>query len=304
MHFEEGVGLVCAGGVGQSFLARMPALLQRLGPIKTSVFRLSRQVANTLRAGRAVSHHSALESCKLILVRVPEARLDSVLRELVARAPIRQTPFCSNIVVLCDCVRDSLAPSALLGTGARVATLNPIPDSGERIFVAEGHPAAVRHLRVLLAENQRKLIGLRPGAKPLFFAGIHAGAPLLLPWIAAGMACLRAAGFSRPEAAVVGEILGVRVLRKYAKAGAKVWSRITAAELRAALEHGVPVIRARDPRLADLYEQGIRVALSQFKAGTAEKRPPASAESRASSDNPDALRSSPLPATRARRAPA
>lgn len=304
MELEDGVGLVCAGSVGQSFLARMPALLRHLGPIKTSGFRVSRQVANSLRAGEAASHYSVLESCRLILVWVPEARLERVLRELVARTPIRKAPLSTNMLVLCDCVRDSLAVSALHGTGARVATLNPIPDSGERIFVAEGHPATVRRLHALFAENQRKLIALRPGTKPLFFAGIHAGAPLLLPWIAAGMACLRAAGFSRSEAATVGEILGGRVLRKYAKAGAKAWSRITAVELRAALEHGVPEIRARDPRLGDLYEQGIRLALSQFKPGTAAKRPPAAAESRTSCDNPAARRSSRLPAKPARRSPA
>lgn len=264
MQSKDGVGLICAGGVGRSFLARMPALLRQLGPIKTSTFRVSRQAANTLRAGRAVSHHSALESCQLILVSVPEARLDRVLQNLVARTPIRQTPFSSNMVVLCGCVRDSLAPTALHGTGARVATLNLIPDSGERIFVAEGHPATVRFLRTFFAASQRKVIGLKPGTKPLFFAGIHVGAPLLLPWIAAGMASLRAAGFSRSEAAEVGQILGTRSLRKYAKAGAKAWNRITETELRRALEHGLPEIRMRDRRLADLYEQGIRLALAQF----------------------------------------
>ena len=36
MSLEDGMGLVCAGGVNQSFLARMPALLAHLGPIKAS----------------------------------------------------------------------------------------------------------------------------------------------------------------------------------------------------------------------------------------------------------------------------
>ncbi len=264
MHSEEGVGLVCAGGVGQSFLARMPALLRRLGPIKTSTFRTSRLAANQLRAGEAASHYSALEACRLILVWMPEARMDKVLRDLVARTPIRRSPFSANMVVLCECVRDSQVCSAFQGTGARVATLNPIPDSGERLFVAEGHPAAVRHLRGLFAESQRKVIALRPGSKALFFAGVHAGAPLLLPWIAAGMASLRAAGFSRSQAAEVGELLGVRTLRKYAKAGARAWNRTTETELRRALDSALPEIRASDPKLADLYEQGIRLALTQF----------------------------------------
>ena len=113
MQPEDGMGLVCAGGVTQSFLARMPALLRRLGPIKTSSFRVSRQTANSLRAGYAASHYSALEPCRLIIVSVPEAKLDRILRNMVARTPIRETPFSKNMVVLCGCVRDSLAPSPL-----------------------------------------------------------------------------------------------------------------------------------------------------------------------------------------------
>jgi hypothetical protein len=264
MQLEDGMGLVCAGGVSQSFLARMPALLQHLGPIKTSSFRVSRQTANSLRAGYAASHYSALEPCRLILVAAPEARLERILREMVARTPIRKAPFSKNMVVLCGCVGDSLAPSPLHGTGARVASLNLVPDSREQIFTAEGHPATVRYLRSLFAESRRKIIGLKPGSKPLFFAGIYAGTALLLPWIAACMASLRAAGFSRSEAALVGEILGRRALRKYAKAGAKSWSRHTEAGLRRALDNDIPAIRSRDPRLAELYEQGIRLTLAQF----------------------------------------
>ena len=258
------VGLLCAGGVRQSFLSRMPALLRRLGPIKSSSFRVSRKIANFLRAGYAASHYSVLESCPLILVWMPEAKLDSALRDLAARAPMRPAPFSSNIVVLCDCVRDSFAPGALGKTGARVATLNAVPESGERLFVAEGDPAAVRHLRLLLEENRRRLIALKPHTKPLFFAGIHASSPLLLPLAATGTASLRTAGFSRSQAALVNEALGARALHRYAKGGLKAWGRRTEAELRRALKHGVPEIRARFPRLADCYEEGIRLTLAQL----------------------------------------
>jgi hypothetical protein len=264
MQCEDGVGLVCAGSVNQSFLARMPALLEHLGPIKASSFRVSRQTANSLRAGYAASHYSALESCQLILVSAPEGKLDRILREMAARTPIRKAPFSKNMVVLCECVRDSLAPNPLHGTGARVASLNVIPDSREQIFVAEGHPDAVRCLRRLFADSRRRFIALKPGTKPLFFAGLHAGAPLLMPWVALGIASLRAAGFSRSEAVMVGEILGVRALRRYSKAGAKSWNRQTESGLRHALDNDIPSIRSRDSRLADLYEQGIRLALAQL----------------------------------------
>ncbi len=261
----EGMGLVCAGGVNQSFLARMPALLGRLGPIKASTYRVARQIANTLRTGEAASHYSTLEACPAIWTFVPEADLDRILRDLVAQTPFQETRRRNTMVVLCDCVRDSLAAGALRMAGARVASLNAIPGSREQIFVAEGHRDTLRMVRRLLEEDKRKLIELKPGMKPLFFAGVHAAGPLLLPWIASGMECLRAAGFTRTEAATVGEFLGVHALRSYVRAGAKAWNRRTAASLRQALENDLPAIRSGNPRLADSYEQGIRVALAAFK---------------------------------------
>jgi hypothetical protein len=265
MKFDDGMGLVCTGGLSQSFLTRMPTLLERLGPIKGCSFRISRQISNTLRAGYAASHYSALESCRMIWISVPESSLDRILRDLVAQTPLRKAPFTKTMVVLYNCARDTLTPSPLHGTGARVASLNPVPDSQERIFVAEGHRETIRALRALLAQDKRKLIRLEPATKPLFFGGIHLSAALLLPWIAAGMECLRAAGFTRAEAAMVCELLGIRALRKYGKAGAKAWNRQIGDALRRALEHDLVSIRSSDPRLADLYERGIHVALSHFR---------------------------------------
>jgi hypothetical protein len=261
----NGMGLVCAGSVNQSFLARMPALLGRVGPIKASSYRVARQIANTLRTGNAASHYSMLEACPAIWTFVPERDLDRILRDLLAQTPVRETGRRKTMVVLCDCVRDSLAAGALRAAGARVASLNPIPGSREQIFVAEGHRDTLRMVRRLLEEDKRKLIELKPGGKPLFFAGVYSAAPLLLPWIAAGMECLRAAGFTRAEAATVGEFLGVHTLRSYVRAGDKAWNRQTEAALRQALENDIPSIRSDNPRLADLYEQGIRVALAAFK---------------------------------------
>ena len=265
MKLPDGMGLVCAGGLSQSFLTRLPALLARLGPIKAPSFRVARQMSNTLRAGSPASHYSALDGCPMIWVSVPEASLDRVLRDLVVRTPIRQAPFTKTMVVLCGCERDSMAPDLLKGTGARVATLNPVPDAQEKIFVAEGHAGTVRTLRGLLERDRRKLICLQPASKPLYFAGIHMSAPLLLPWIAAGVECLRASGFTRAEAVKVGEILGSRAIKKYGKAGVKAWNRQTEAALRHALEHDLVKIRCRDARLAEIYEQGIGIALAQFR---------------------------------------
>src|SRR5262249_53220889 len=151
-------GLVGAGGVNRSFLARMPAVLGRLGPIAGSSLRVSRRISGSLRAGAGARDYSVLRACPFIWVLVPEEALDGVIRDL-ARAVLLQ----NKMVVMCDVLRDSSSSGILHNAGALVATVNCIPESGESVFVAEGHPAVTAELRKLLALDGRKLIELRPG---------------------------------------------------------------------------------------------------------------------------------------------
>src|SRR5713101_2454482 len=251
MKAEPVTGLVAAGGVSRSFLARMPELLGTLGPVKAASFRVARRIANTLRAGYAVSDYAALEACTLIWVAVPEATLDRVIRDLAA-----QTPLEGTLVVLCDSMRDSLWPSPLRTKGARIASLNAVVESNEQAFVAEGDPGVVGELSRIAPFDKRKLIELQPASKALYFSGVHLVTHLLLPWIAASVESLRAAGFTRTEATQVAQTLGARTLRAYGKAGRKAWNRDTVLALRANLEGQLETIRATDPRVAALYAQG------------------------------------------------
>jgi hypothetical protein len=255
----RGLGLVCSGGVTQSFLARMPAVLARLGPIKASSFRVSRQISRSLRAGQAASHYSALETCPIVLFAMPETMLERALMDFVSQTPIHRT-----MIVLCDSERPSCKPGPLSRTGARVASLNPVPEMHEGMFIAEGHADTLRAIRSLLEQEDRKLIELQPGMKPLFFAGVRFAAPLIMPWIAAAIESLRLAGLTRAEATAVGENIGIRTMRKYAKAGPRAWNRKTAASLRHALENDLSSLRGHDGPLSELYEQGIRTALNKF----------------------------------------
>jgi hypothetical protein len=253
------MGLVCTGSATRSFVARMPAVLARLGPIKASSFRVARQISRSLRAGQAVSHYSVLESCPIVWFAVPDTVMNRTLRDFMAQTAIRD-----NMIVLCDCEREIGEAARLARAGARVASLNPIPEPRDRSFVAEGHPETVRTLRRLLAEDDRKLIELRAGMKPLFFAGIRFSAPLLMPWIASAIESLRAAGLSRADAVAVVEHIGTRTLRRYIKAGDRAWNRQTAGGLRHALEYDLEAVRGQDPRLSELYAKAIRIAIEKF----------------------------------------
>jgi hypothetical protein len=267
MKVRTSAGLVGAGGVNQSFLARMPGLLERIGPVKGSSLRVSRRISNGLRSGTGVGDYAPFASCELIWLAVPEPSLDAISTALAAAISLH-----GKAIVLCDVMRDSFWPSPLRTAGARVATLNCIPEMGERIFVADGHPGVLAQLRKLLALERRELIELHPAAKPLYLSGLHLTADLLLPFIAGAVEGLRGAGFSRNKAARVVEHIGSRALRSYAKAGPKAWKRVLAERLHRAILHDFEAVRQRDPRLAALVAEGFPVAVKYF-AGNPRKSP-------------------------------
>jgi predicted short-subunit dehydrogenase-like oxidoreductase (DUF2520 family) len=259
MKVRKTAGLVGAGCVSRSFLARMPTLLEHLGPVKGTSFHVSRRLANSLRAGTGVAEYAALQPCELIWIFAPENLLDQLTGELAAKIRLE-----GKMVVLCDALRDSLWPNPLRTAGARVATLNCVPESRERTFIAEGHPAVIADLDRLLRRDGRKLIELRPATKSLYLSGIHLSSHLLLPWIAGAVRSLRAAGFSRAEATRAVQALGTHALRAYSKAGDKAWNRVSAEHLHHAIERDLDVLRLTDSRLAALYSEGAERMLRFF----------------------------------------
>jgi predicted short-subunit dehydrogenase-like oxidoreductase (DUF2520 family) len=258
MKSHKSTGLVCAGGVNQSFLARMPALLGRLGPVKGSSLRVSQRIANGIKAGFGTRTYEALEPCSLILLALPESNLDARSAELANAINLE-----GKVVVLCDALRDSFCPSPLRTAGAFVATLNCVPESDERVFVAEGHPRALSILKKLLEQDRRKLIELHPVTKTLFLSGVLLGAHLILPWIEGAVESLRAAGFSRTEATLAVHAMGSRALRAYAKAGRKARNDSAALELHQAILPELDALRRTDPHLAALYSIGANEVLRE-----------------------------------------
>jgi predicted short-subunit dehydrogenase-like oxidoreductase (DUF2520 family) len=259
MKADQAMGLVIAGSASRSFLARMPALAARLGPIKATSFQAARRVAKALHAGYPTSHYSALEPCPVIWIAVPDASLDRVVRDLAAQMPVRRNAF-----VVCGSVRESSWPNPLRAAGGRVASLNAVEESREALFVGEGHAEALRAVKRLLGEEQRRLIVLGPGAKPLYFAGVNLAANLMLPWIDGAVEFLRAAGFRRPEATQVAGELVRGALRVYDHAGGRAWNTRAARNLRRALSRFGEVPGEENPKLASLYREGLRLAAGHF----------------------------------------
>ena len=248
-------GLVSAGGVSKSFLARMPAVLRSIGPVKATSFRVARRIANSLRAGHPVENYSDLRDCDLIWIALPEAALDRALREVSGEVALD-----GKMVVICASARGS---QSVVLPGARVATLDAIP-SEPRTLIAEGDATVLAEFRRIAAAERRKLIAIEPASKASYLAAVRLASDLLLPYFGAAVETLRSAGFSRPEATRIAIGLAGGALRAYAKGGRKAWSSSTALDLRRSRDRDMAAIRATDPVCARLYEQGIQQALEYF----------------------------------------
>jgi hypothetical protein len=238
----------------------MPSLHARLGPVKGVTFPAARRLVVALRAGTAVPHYSALEFCAAIWISVPEEALDGIICDLAAQTPLHKT-----VIVVCGSQRGSTSFDLLRAGGARIATLNLLDPSWQSAFVAEGHRDAVRLVRKLLSEDRRRVFELRAGMKDAFLAGVHMLTELLRPWTAAAVDCLAASGLPRPDAMSLAETLSMRAVRAYTKAGAQPWSAPTKEDLRRALDQRVDRLRADSPRQAQLYAEGLRLALEYFE---------------------------------------
>jgi len=206
--------LISAGGLTHSFLTRCPAIIRRLGPIKGTSFRVARRIASSLRAGYAVPDYRALEGCTPVWIAVSDPLLDGVIRDFALQAPLA-----GMVVVLCDSLYDARWAHPLQSAHAQVATLNAVEASSERIFVAEGHPEAIRELRRAMAGEKRKLIELKPGAKPIYLSGVRMASEQLVPWIVSAVDALRTAGLARSDAAHVAEALAMQAVHSLKRTG-------------------------------------------------------------------------------------
>ncbi len=260
MKLRKTAGLVGAGGVSQSFVARMPAFLEQLGPVKGSSLKVSRRIANGLRAGVGVDDYSALASCGLIWIYAPENLLDALAAELAASQSAGRQ---DGGAVRCA-ARQPLAQSFANGRRARgdVELFAGIATSGS------SWPKDIRR-RWRNCENcwrgiAASLIEIRPATKPLYLAGVHLASHLLLPWVAGAAESLRAAGFPRNEAVSAVEALGERTLRAYGKAGDKAWNRAAAEQLQRAVAEDFETLQQTDIRLAALFSDGGERMLRYF----------------------------------------
>jgi hypothetical protein len=210
MRKVKPVAMIAAGTSTRSPIGRLFAFSEWLGPVKASSFRVASRIVNTLRAGRPVHDLSAFTPCRVILICVPDHSVEYAVGEL-ERAGL---DLVHRSVVLCDSSRDTSVLAPLAAQGAQVATVNLIGG----LLVADGHRTTASEFRRDFLPRNTRILRLKPGAKPVFLAGLTvAGLPA---YVAAGAtACLREAGVSAGQARRIVQSLAEESLRAYTKGG-------------------------------------------------------------------------------------
>ena len=250
MNIRPTAGLVAAGGVNLSFLARLRPAVMSISLIKGFSLRVSRRIANGFHHGSAVTEYAALSPCKVIWIYAPEELVAGLCRELASAISLT-----GKIIIICDTPLASIAFSQLL-PGARLSTLNPVPGFNEKLFVCEGVESAVAQVRNLVEAARCKLIQIRPESKSIYLAGVLLSAHMLLPWFAASVESFRAAGLTRAEASHIAQHLGTSALRAYVRAGDRAWNPDTFQPLLRAVNADLSRLSPRDVRLVELVQRG------------------------------------------------
>jgi hypothetical protein len=250
MKKAKSVALIGAGKLTDSSLSRFYWLSDRLGPVKSSSFRLASRIANQLRAGHPVKDYEEFQSSELILVCVPEPMLSKVLDDL-ASAPI---DFKGKAVVLSSLWHDSSELHEFSARGAAVGSICLIPGFDDLRYLVEGDGPAVLRCRRLVEHRDRRAVTIQRSLKPFYLAALACTGSVLFSVLMAADQALRLAGVPSADSSIILEKQVFRTLRSFVRAGRKALpaSRELSGQVRA--------LAAKNPDLAHYMEQSARLA--------------------------------------------
>jgi hypothetical protein len=250
MKKAKSVALIGAGKLTDSPLSRFYWLSDRLGPVKSSSFRLASRIANQLRAGHPVKDFEEFHSSELILVCVPEPMLPEVLNEL-SSAPL---DFNGKAVLLSSLWLDSSELRDLSARGAAVGSICLIPGFDDLRYLIEGDSLAVLRSRRLVEHRDRRAITIERNCKPFYLAALTWSEGVLFSVLMAAAESLRLAGVTPAASSRILERQVARTLRTFLRAGRNTLPSPSE------LSRQVRALAATNPDLAHYMEQSTRLA--------------------------------------------
>jgi hypothetical protein len=264
MKKQVRVGLVVEGNATTSPVLRLPCLMNELGPIKSAGLQVARRISNFMRAGYAVSEYQDLACAPLILLRLPDAETPRIVDELCESG----LPFSDTAFVLCESwlTTDVLIP--LRRKGAQIASLMSIGPLSQNCFVLEGDLAAVRRTKRLLSHCETRVIELRPGTKPLYFAANLLSTALTIPLFQLAHQTLRESGVAGNDLAMLTNEWADLLQDRVRKGGRGTWGGPLAECSEDVANEHFRQVALQDPELAATLQEWLNLARRQMAKRT------------------------------------
>ena len=254
MKKSKWVGLLAAGRMTESSLAKLPALVRAIGPIVAANRRLASRYANVLRAGWAADPAELL-NCRLVVV---QAKQDEWCA-LSVRLPRTRCP-----VALLDDDQDATMQCQLRMAGVAACTMGISPLAKRPVVLVDGDPAAVRAVRVWAAGGGVRCVELKSGGRMSYRAGIVMVSALVTPLVDAATRSLRASGLGQVDSRrIVAHVLG-GALRSYDAHGRKGWPNPAAEGRRAAIAAQCKALNGGEYGLGPLYSHVLTACLEYY----------------------------------------
>jgi hypothetical protein len=264
MKKQMRVGLVVEGNATSSPVLRLTSLINELGPIKSVGLQVARRISNFLRAGYAVTEYQELECAHLILLRLPDAQVPRIVDE-VCQASL---PFSEISFVLCETwlTTDALIP--LRRQGAQIASLVNLGPLSQNCFIVEGDLAAVRRTKRLLTRGQARVIEIRLGTKPLYFAANLLSTAIPIPVFQLAQQALRESGVAGNDLALVTDEWSQLLQDRVRKGGRGTWGGPLAESSEATSNEHFRQLAVQNPELAVTLQEWLNLARRQMAKRT------------------------------------
>ena len=248
------VGLMAAGRMTESALARLPSLVLEMGPIVAANRRLASLYSNVLRAGWSAEPEE-LADCRLIVLQAKSAEYDALLRRL----PVGGCP-----VAFLDADAEASVLDRLRETGVAVCSLAISPVTARPLMLVDGDAEAVLAVRSWASLGGVRCVELKPGGKALYGAGMVTVSALVTPLVDAATRSLRAAGLSQVESQQIVAHALEGALRSYSAHGRKGWPNPSAAGRRAVVAAQREALAHGEAGLGRLYSCVLKACLVYY----------------------------------------
>jgi predicted short-subunit dehydrogenase-like oxidoreductase (DUF2520 family) len=254
MKKSKPVGLMAAGRMTESALARLPLLVRTIGPIVAVNRRLASRYVNVLRAGWP-GEPADLSDCRLIILQAKPAEWGGLLRRLPRGG-------CPVALLDDDFGAAMLAPLRAAGRAACSVAISPV--AAQPLMLVDGDAGALRAVRGWASVGGVRCVEMKSRGKALYGAGMMTVSALVTPLVDAATRSLRQAGLSQVDAKQIVAQMLEGALRSYKAHGRKGWPNPSVAGRRAVVAAQCEALAGGDAGVGRLYGSVLAACLEYY----------------------------------------